>query len=289
MNYDLSKFSGKTVGIIGLGYIGSHLKDLFDQKSKELEITVVTFNRKNVTEVMHYEFDYFFNCAGNTGDFRDNLIATIESNIGLTTYLLSHLKIKNSYVGLSSTRVYGFSNQEKSIFKESDAIEQQNLKSDFIYDGAKALMESIVVNHGVKAQANFCCVRLSNIIGPLKSTDLNDATFFKLMLKKGLNKDELLVKQSSESKKDYLHLYDALKGIILCATEAKTSDVFNIAFGKSFSIYEITKALNVKANFMGSPRASYSNISTEKAKKELGFNPQINIENITLTDFILEK
>ena len=46
-------------------------------------------NLDNFKSISKFEFDYVFNCAGNTGDFRNQILETVESNISLAIFLLN--------------------------------------------------------------------------------------------------------------------------------------------------------------------------------------------------------
>lgn len=282
----LAMLTNKTIGIIGLGYIGKNLFNFLNEIKAEYNLTLLTFGRKNTSEIKNYEFDYFFNCTGNTGDFRHKQLETIKSNITLTTFLLENLTIKESYLALSSTRIYGFSSSPESLFSEDYIDNPTHLHIDHIYNGSKKLMESMLINFCPKNACRYSVVRPSNVIGNFNTNDLNDETLFKMMLKNSLNDQVMEINQNQESSKDFIHVDDLVKGMIKAALLPDKSTIFNIGYGKSFSLKEMSQILNLNASFQNNTAASFSNVSIEKSKRMLGFEPSINIEKLSLKNIM---
>ena len=127
------------VGIIGVGYIGSNILIYL----KSLNIKAIVITRKNLKIIEKEEFDYLINASGNSGDFRQQLIETIESNLSLNSYILKKAKIKHSYIYLSSSRIYGFSDNKNTVFDENSYGCNNNLDLDYIYDGSKKWLSGI--------------------------------------------------------------------------------------------------------------------------------------------------
>ena len=132
---NLTELNNKKIGILGIGYIGSNLLAYL----KKFNIEAIEISRKNLNNFKGEKFDYFINCAGNSGDFRENLIETVQSNVNLNSYILENIKIKYNYIYLSSSRIYGFSKNDKIIFDENSLNNYNNLSLDYIYDGSKKL------------------------------------------------------------------------------------------------------------------------------------------------------
>ena len=141
MNF--SELYNKKIGVIGIGYIGSNLITYL----KSLNINTLPITKENIDVIEKEEFDHIINCAGNSGDFRQKLIETVESNVSLNSYILEKAKIKYSYIYLSSTRVYGFSDNDNFIFEENSYNCYDSLNLDYIYDGSKKLAESLLINY----------------------------------------------------------------------------------------------------------------------------------------------
>lgn len=85
--------------------------------------------------------------------------------------------------------------------------------------------------------------------------------------------------QNRNSKKDYFYIDDAIDGFLRVLVLSSESDVFNIAYGKSYSINEIADILGIKVDDKDEIKdLVFSNISIKKAKTCLGFNPLVGIK-----------
>lgn len=273
----LEYFSNKKIAVIGTGYIGSNLIQYFKSSSAKFNISVLEFNKSNIAEIKFHVFDYVFNCAGNSGDFRSDILGTIDSNIGLTLFLLKNIQVKEKYVCLSSTRIYGFSPYKNILFDESMNGSFNNQKIDYIYDGTKKLVESILLNYSSFVDFNVNIVRLSNVYG--KFNKLDDATLIKKILRlKKENKNLPLGQNICDSTKDYIYIDDSIVGILKTALYGKNNEIYNIASGKSYSVREISKLIELELEvFVDNVPAKFSNIDISKTKRDIDFYPKIEM------------
>jgi nucleoside-diphosphate-sugar epimerase len=274
---NFSKLDNSKIGILGLGYIGQNL-NLFLANLRKYDIDIILINEKNLNCIETQTFDYFINCAGNSGDFRGNILNTINSNVGLLSYLLKHMKIRKSYLGLSSTRVYGFTSDKKVAFCENDFSKQNHFEIDYIYDGSKKMIESMLFNYSEKVNYEIKIVRLSNVYG--RFNKLDDSTLIKKIIKSKIDDNILSVNVNKNSSKDYIYIDDALIGILKVLIYPSKFEVFNIGSGFSYSLNEISEMMNFKIGFADNClNETHCGISIRKAKKELEFSIQNNFQN----------
>ncbi len=272
----LNKLNNKSVGILGLGYIGSNLFDYLSIRKEELNINIIPINKENLNIIESTTFDYFINCAGTGGNFRDDILGTIDSNVSLLVYLLKNLKVNDNFLILSSSKIYGFSPDDKMVFDESYFSCSNHLLLDYIYDGSKKIMESILMNYSKKLNYKTTIVRPSNLYG--KFDKLDESTLIKKILKCKFNNMNPETSQNRNSKKDYIYISDAIEGILRALLLSKGNDIFNIASGASYSIDEVSRIIDIKIDYKDENKEIlFSNISIKKAKDLLGFNPLINI------------
>lgn len=286
---DFQIFSKNKIAVVGMGYIGSILFNVLKQKSKQHNFTIISYSRKNICDIKDEEFDYIFNCAGNTGDFRQKIFETIESNIFLTRFLLENVKINKAYVALSSTRLYGFSINEDCLFEENEVPFdlKKHLDIDFIYDGSKKLLESLLWNIKDQLPYKIIVCRLSNLFGRFEKSDLDDSTFLKLMIRHKIEHKNLAINQNINNTKGYVFIDDAIDGIIKSAINSIGHNIYNICSGQSYSIMDWINYLGIQfhvTNINATPTYSKNDIS--KAQKELGFAPKHFLQNIKLSDII---
>lgn len=271
---NLSNLKNKKIGILGMGYIGSNILAYL----KRFNIKTIEITKKNLSLFKDEKFDYIINCAGNSGDFRQKLIETVESNVCLNSYILKNLKIKYCYVYLSSSRVYGFSDKDNIIFDENSFNYYNNLNLDYIYDGSKKLVESLLINYSKNVDYKIAILRLSNVYGNFDYLD--DSTLIKKITRyKQESLNNLNVKQNRYSKKDYIHINDVVESIVNVIVKIKNSDIFNLTYGKSYSLDDISKILNLNIQSDETVKPAFSNISSSKIKKEFSLIFKHNFEN----------
>lgn len=280
---DLSQLNNKKVAILGMGYIGSNILNYL----QIFGIKPISITRQNIDAIEKEEFDYLINTSGNSGDFREQLVETIESNIGLNNYILKKAKIKYNYVYISSSRVYGFSNNDNTIFDEESINCYNNLNLDFIYDGSKKLAESLLFNYSNKVNYNIAILRLSNVYGKFNSLD--DSTLIKKIIRyEKEQQNSLFVKQNRYSTKDYIHIDDVVSSILKVMLNIEKTDVYNLAYGKSYSLNDISKILNLNIDSDESIKVIYSNLSSDKLKKDFSIDFKYSFED-GLKNTILER
>lgn len=269
-----SELRSKKIGVIGKGYIGSNLINYL----KSLKINPISITKENIDIIEKEFFDYIINCAGNSGDFRQKLIETVESNVSLNSYILEKAKIKYNYIYLSSSRVYGFSDNDNFIFEEDSYNCYNSLNLDYIYDGSKKLAESLLINYSDSLNYKIVILRLSNVYGNFDFLD--DTTLIKKIIrykKESLN--NLSVKENRYSKKDYIHINDVVENITNILLKIKRTDVYNLSYGKSYSIDNISNFLNLNIESDETIKPIYSNLSNSKIKKEFSIDFKYDFEN----------
>ena len=269
-----SELRSKKIGVIGKGYIGSNLINYL----KSLKINPISITKENIDIIEKDFFDYIINCAGNSGDFRQKLIETVESNVSLNSYILEKAKIKYNYIYLSSSRVYGFSNDDNFIFEEDSYNCYNSLNLDYIYDGSKKLAESLLINYSDSVNYKIVILRLSNVYGNFDFLD--DTTLIKKIIrykKESLN--NLSVKENRYSKKDYIHINDVVENITNILLKIKRTDVYNLSYGKSYSIDNISNFLKLNIESDETIKPIYSNLSNSKIKKEFSIDFKHDFEN----------
>ena len=243
-----------------------------------MKINPISITKENIDIIEKEFFDYIINCAGNSGDFRQKLIETVESNVSLNSYILEKAKIKYNYIYLSSSRVYGFSNDDNFIFEEDSYNCYNSLNLDYIYDGSKKLAESLLINYSDSVNYKIAILRLSNVYGNFDFLD--DTTLIKKIIRyKKESINNLSVKENRYSKKDYIHINDVVENITNILLKIKRTDVYNLSYGKSYSIDNISNFLNLNIESDETIKPIYSNLSNSKIKKEFSIDFKYDFEN----------
>lgn len=285
------EFENTSIAIVGTGYIGNRLANAFGHYQKSANLKIQTFNRTSLNLLKNATFDFVFNCSGNTGDFRNQIWETLNSNLNVNQFIFENAKINKCLILLSSSRIYGFTNDPNNIFEENDFLSESNkihLGIDYIYNGTKMLMESVAMNLATKSSYKIVICRLSNVFGNYSKNDLDDSTYLKLMLRHKIENKPFSVNQNIDSTKGYIYIDDAISGVILSAAKSETSGIYNICSGKSYSIKDWLEKLSVNytLNKEEQTESTHSKISIKKAQIQLGYNPQYYLENLNLNQII---
>lgn len=279
-------FENKTVGIVGLGYIGRHLLEVLKDYESVFNIQILSFNRNNLDKIGDVELDYLFNCAGYTGDSRTKPFETIEAHINLPIFLLNNARIKTCFISLGSTRIYGFLRSKKRIYTENYYSKDIYTEGGYIYDGSKKMMESLLLNYAKTADFKIVIPRLSNVFGGHIIADLDESTFLTLMLKSAMSDKKLSTHQNTDSAKDFIYIEDAIEGILRTALFSKKSTYYNICSSKSYTIQEWADFLKIDIKGDENAPPQYSFVSNKKAKKELGFSPKFQLQQLGFAQII---
>lgn len=267
-----SSLRGKRIGILGYGHLGKCLHATIQAGQVDADVRI--FTRHNLAELGSTEFDFFFNCAGTTGDYRSRIVETVEANSGLAAFLIRNLRVRESCTVLSSSRVYGFYSDPLRVVTEQDAAPRAANHEAFVYEGSKALVEAMYLSLRHELRYRVPIVRLTNVYGRFEPSQLTDATFLKLMLRHAREGLPLRVRQHPESAKDYIFVDDAITGILRAAVFSRETECFNIGSGKSRTVKEWVDWLGIETTYEGVPHAAeYCHVSIEKARRVLGFRP----------------
>ncbi len=246
------------------------------------------------------EFDHVFHLAtyhGNQSSIADPL-ADHEHNLITTLKLFEHMK--------------GFERLQKLVYAasgctlaphtygEAEAVTEDGpvpLDLDSPYQISKVVGEFYSVYyhrlHGLPAVR----ARFQNVYGPgeilgagrwrgTPATVWRNVTpAFVYRALKGL---PLELDNEGRATRDFIYVGDIVDGLLLCATTGEPGDVYNLASGVETSIRELAETINRMAgNDAGVEllpardwdRSGHRFGSTEKARRELGFEAQVSLED----------
>ena len=162
---------------------------------------------------------------GLTSDFRTRPLDTVEAHVCLLRNLLAHGDF-DSLTYLSSTRVYS-----GAVSTREDAALRVNPNdpSD-LYNLSKLMGESLCLHGGRPAKV----ARLSNIVGLRDTPD----SFIDQLLEEGARDGRITLRTALESRKDYLHIDDAVSQIMAIAL-SDAAGIFNVAHGAGVENREV--------------------------------------------------
>jgi nucleoside-diphosphate-sugar epimerase len=159
------------------------------------------------------------------------------------------------------------------------------------YKGAgetKVYLEKIAKFYSMLSKTKFTIIRHSNIYGPHDKYDLDKSHVFGATITKVMKaKDDLEVWGDGSEIRDFLHAEDLVNFIKKVISKQKTQyEIYNCGSGKAITIKKLCnlivkiskKPLKIKFNKNKPTIAFDMFLNCNKAKKELGWEPKIEIE-----------
>ena len=283
----------------GAGFIGSNLVDLL-VKTKHKVIVLDNFStgrrsnlshqiKKNVKIIKidisnsknldkHFAgVDYVFHLAGIA-----DIVPSIEnpnkyfnSNVIGTLNVAQAAKKANikKFVYAASASCYGI--PDKFPIKENTKINPM-----YPYAFTKWQAEELIM-HWAKIY-NFPAIsfRFFNAYGPRSRTSGAYGAVFGVFLAQKLANKPLTIVGNGNQTRDFIHVYDLVRGIVKAALSNRVRKIYNIGGGKEIKVNKIAKLIGGKKIHIpkrpGEPNRSLADIS--KIKKDLNWQPKIKIE-----------
>ena len=209
--------------------------------------------------------------GGNVECEKDPQNAVSVNVLGTLNILEASKKINTKIIFASTREVYG-----ESVKKIS---EKMKLKPKNINGITKMLAENLIISYSKKNKNSYIILRFTNFYG---ETSVNKG--ISSMIKKSINGEKISV-FGGQQKIDLIHYNDVIKSIIK-AIDYKKSAIFNIGSGESISIVSLIK----KIEKISGKKISYNiqkyrkfevkkiYVDIKKAKKELGFNTSMSLD-----------
>jgi nucleoside-diphosphate-sugar epimerase len=215
----------------------------------------------------------------SVNDPYEDLRVNVEGTLKILLESAKH-NVKR-FVYTSSSSLYGQSNsvtkKENSIPKPSTPYAASKLSGEFYCNAIHELYSM-----------DYTIVRLSNSYGPYDPSG-KFRNVIPNFIKAALSNKNLIITGTGNETRDFTYVDDVVNGIILAGTKPKgRNEVFNLGTGKetkiSFIAKQIIKHTNSKSKITFHPRRSFDHITRRKmdiskAKKLLGYNPNVNISD----------
>jgi len=221
------------------------------------------------------------NCAGPTGRYVENLLSTIRVNTGGLDRLIEAAVDCESFVTISSTRVYGRASAARAV-DETDPGDVNPLSMAAAYDESKRLGETLCFAHWHERGFPARIVRLSNVYGPLQS--LASRLAIPDFLTAALAGRDIVVRGHRENRRNYCYVADAVVGILSVLSVGANGEAYNIAGHESTAVSAIAECVGklagcrvVFSGDRGEAEPRDEMICIQKAGQRLRFAPQCEI------------
>lgn len=289
----------------GAGFIGSHVVSsllkfhditIFENFSNSSKKNL-NFNSQNIPNIIEGDLSDFKLLKNSLSDF--DLVIHLAAKIDISESL-KHPEISNkvnvqgtinllkacvesnvsNFIGASSAAIYG---NPHTIPVTEETI--PNPVSP--YGADKLAMEFYIRAFANAFNMNSISLRFFNVYGKGQSNEYA-GVITKFMEKLSQNKP-LVIFGDGQNTRDYIYIDDLVKGVMdsISNIQGKKGETYNLASGTSVSVNELAKKMIQISKkeveiIHDSPREGdllFSQASISKAKKELGFLPNFELES----------
>lgn len=271
MNKILITGSKGFVGKNLIRYLNNYSFEIIEPKEHKLDLK----NPKSWNNIE--ECEYLIHLAGKSyvpeswsepGKF-------IENNILLTTNALEYCRRNKAKLIFLSSYLYGNSNSLP--IRENNSTSANNP-----YALTKILSEKLCNFYKDNFRVSNCILRVFNLYGPEQPENF---LFSKVITQ--VKTSKYIEIESLHPKRDYIYIDDLCSAIVKSITYKGEKNIFNIGFGKSYSVKEIIDAiqetygtsLEIIDKKISRKNEILNTVADIKlAKDELGWNPNIDLK-----------
>jgi len=245
------------------------------------------------------EFDYIFHLAtfhGNQNSIADPL-ADHEHNLITTLRLYEHIKsfrtVKKVVYSASGCTLAPHTFDKPEPVGEDGPIP---IELDSPYQISKLVGELYSVYYWNQHKVPTVRARFQNVYGPGEILGAGQwrgtaATVWRnvtpTFIYRALRRLPLLLENEGRASRDFIHVDDIVRGLLLCATDGTPGDVYNLASGVETSIRDLATMVNrmtknpLSIEYL--PRRAWDHAgkrvgSTEKSLRQLGFKASVSLE-----------
>ena len=318
-NLDIRLLNGKSIMISGAtGMIGTFLIDLimYHNANENGNIRIIALGRnreKGKARFSEYfdsslfsfidcditkpitadiESDYIIHAASTTHPlaYSTEPIGTITSNVLGTINLLEY-GIKHNlkrFVYVSSVEVYGENQGDTDRFDESYCgyINCNTLRAG--YPESKRLCEALCQAYRKEKNIEIVIPRLARSFGP--TMQMSDSKAIAQFIKKGLAKEDIVLKSKGDQLYTYTYTPDAVSGILACLLNGLDGEAYNIASKENeITLKNLAEMIATncgvkvvydipdEAEKAGYSTATKATMKSDKAKREMNWQTKFSI------------
>jgi len=284
------------IGVIGgSGFIGSHVVDKLLEQGHE--VTVFDIMKPHRNDVRHiyiditdlsrtcvalagaYDVVYMLAAMADVNDVYKNPVEAGEVNIIAVANVLE--AAKRSGIGriiLAST-VWVYEMAEGEVVDEDSPVVP--LKTKHVYTASKLGGELYCHAYQKLYGQNFTILRYGIPYGPRARGD----TVIALFVKKALKGEPLTIMGDGSQYRNFIYVEDLAEGNVAALKEVAVNQTYNLDGCRSVTIKETAETVRkligeVAIEYQEARAGDYSGatVSIEKAKKELAWEPKVELE-----------
>ena len=201
---------------------------------------------------------------------KDSPLTTIEYNILGTAYLLDECRKQGIKRFIFASSVY--------IYEEKGHL----------YTTSKLASEMICKNYNALYGLPYTILRYATAYGPRS----RNADVISIFVKRALEGKKIVIFGSGAQRRHFIYIEDLAEGNVAALKEVAANQTYNLEGIRPVTIKEIAETVrrlvgDVAIEYKKARPGDYSGaiVSTEKARKELGWKPKVDLEE-GLTKYI---
>jgi len=284
------------IGVIGgSGFIGSHVVDKLIEHGHE--VTVFDIMKPHRNDVRHlyiditnlsktcvaltgaYDAVYMLAAMADVNDVFKNPVEATEVNILAVANVLEAAKRNGIGRVILASTVWVYEMAEGSNVDETTALVPSRTKH--VYTASKLAAELYCHAHQKLYGQEFTILRYGIPYGPRA----RGATVIALFVKRALNGEPLTIMGDGSQYRNFIYVEDLAEGNVAALKEIAKNQTYNLEGSKQVSIKEVAETVkklvgNVKIEYKEARAGDYSGavVSVDKARKELGWQPEVSFE-----------
>lgn len=300
-------YEGRLVLVTGgTGFVGTHIvQELLKQGAKvrvpihkrpliiqdeRIETIQVDLTKQEDCQAAARGVNYIFHAAGAVAAAAvtvSNPMAAIATNLVLTVQMLQAAWTEDVERFLLFSSSTGYPAADHPV-KEEEFWSGPTHPSYFGYGWMRRYLERLAEFVASKSDVRIALVRPTAVYGRWDNFDPATSHVVPALIQKAVEKqDPYEVWGSGDEVRDFLHIKDLARGCLLMLEKYATCDPVNIGYGKAVTIKEIVQIIlkaaghkNAKVEFNTSKPTTIPlrMVNTSKAKRVIGFEPQVSLQ-----------
>jgi UDP-glucose 4-epimerase len=197
----------------------------------------------------------------------------------------------------SSRAVYGGATGEHGHPTYAPFTESTPVRPRFVYETLKVAAEGMGRNYSEIHGLDFIALRFAHIVGPGKGGWSSGHSVCSRMIDESLAGRPVVIDHGGEQRDDIIYAADVAEGVVLAATQDVSGfRIYNISRGVATTLGDLADAvrralpqaditIGPGLDYMDAPEAWYGPLDNELARRELGFEPQYDLDDL-VADYI---
>ncbi len=242
--------------------------------------------RSDISIPFNIEADFIINlaCPASVPHYQKDPLKTMKDNIyGIFNVMENAKRLKIPVLHTSTSEVYGSPSVHPQPESYNGNVNPISIRS--CYDEGKRAAETIMFDYYRQYGVDIKVVRVFNTYGPKMLK--NDGRVVSNFIVQALNGDDLTVYGDGKQTRSFCYISDLIEGIILfMENKGGFTGPVNLGNNYEFTVIDFAKLVisltgsKSKIRFVELPKDDpiQRNPDLTLAKKVLGYNPQVSIE-----------